>query len=78
MEEYGLIRHSFVRKSFEHYMQLPLWSIKRPDYLHCSIASGYFANYSLGCSYENRWAYAVIRDFYTIIGNTTIILLIIY
>ena len=27
-------------KSFEHYMQLPLWSIKRPDYLHCSIASG--------------------------------------
>ena len=50
-------------KSFEHYMQLPLWSIKRPDYLHCSIASGYFANYSLGCSYENRWAYAVIRDF---------------
>lgn len=48
---------------FEEYMKLPFWSIKRPDYLHCSIASGYFANYSLGCSYQNRWIYAVVRDF---------------
>lgn len=47
---------------FESYMQLPLWSIKRPDYLHCSIASGYFAGYSLGCSYQNRWMFKVIRD----------------
>lgn len=50
-------------RSFEDYMKLPLWSIKRPDYLHCSIASGYFAGYSLGCGYENRWMFAVIRDF---------------
>ena len=50
-------------RSFEDYMQLPLWSIKRPDYLHCSIASGYFAGYSLGCGYENRWMFKVIRDF---------------
>lgn len=49
-------------KSFEDYMQMPLWSIKRPDYLHCSIASGYFAGYSLGCSYQNRWIFKVIRD----------------
>lgn len=48
---------------FESYMKLPLWSIKRPDYLHCSVACGYFANYSLGCSYENRWIYKVILDF---------------
>lgn len=48
---------------FEDYMKLPLWSIKRPDYLHCSVACGYFANYSLGCTYENRWIFAVIRDF---------------
>ncbi len=47
---------------FESYIQLPLWSIKRPDYLHCSIASGYFAGYSLGCSYQNRWMFKVIRD----------------
>lgn len=38
-------------RSFDDYMKMPLWSIKRPDYLHCSIASGYFAGYSLGCGY---------------------------
>ena len=48
---------------FESYIKLPLWSIKRPDYLHCSVACGYFANYSLGCKYENRWIYKVILDF---------------
>ena len=47
---------------FESYMKLPLWSIKRPDYLHCSIASGYFAGYSLGCNYQNRWIFKIIRD----------------
>jgi hypothetical protein len=50
-------------KGFEDYMKLPLWSIKRPDYLHASVASGYFAGYSLGCSYENRWIFGVVRDF---------------
>ena len=49
--------------SFEDYMKIPLWSVKRPDYLHCSIASGYFANYSLGCDYKHRYVYAVVRDF---------------
>lgn len=44
-------------------MKLPLWSIKRPDYLHCSIAGGYFASYSLSCDYEHRYVYAVVRDF---------------
>lgn len=52
-----------TNKCFEDYMQLPLWSIKRPDYLHCSVACGYFANYSLECIYENRWIYKVILDF---------------
>ena len=47
---------------FEEYMRQPLWSIKRPDYLHCSVAGGYFAGYSLGCSYENRWMFKVIFD----------------
>lgn len=40
-----------------------IWSIKRPDYLHCSIAGGQFANYSLACDSENRRIYAVVRDF---------------
>lgn len=42
--------------------KLPFWSIKRPDYLHCSIASGYFANYSFGCSSENKWIFRLIAD----------------
>lgn len=52
-----------TKPCFETYMKLPLWSIKRPDYLHCSIAGGYFANYSLGCDYDNRWIFKVILDF---------------
>ncbi len=48
---------------FDKYMSLPLWSIKRPDYLHGSVACGHFANYSLGCNYENRWIFGVIKDF---------------
>lgn len=47
---------------FETYMTAPLWSIKRPDYLHCSVACGYFANYSFSCSYDNRWIFKVIVD----------------
>lgn len=42
----------------------PLFSIKRPDYLHGSIASGYFANYALGCNEENRYIFAAIRDLF--------------
>lgn len=42
---------------------LTLWSIKRPDYLHASVACGQFATYSLLCSCENRWIFSVILDF---------------
>lgn len=52
-----------TKPCFEEYMRQPLWSIKRPDYLHCSVAGGYFAGYSLGCGYENRWIFKVIFDF---------------
>lgn len=48
----------------EEYFQLPIWSIKRPEYGHASVASGYFAGYSLACNYENRWIFATIRDFF--------------
>lgn len=53
-----------IGNKFKEYFSLPLWSIKRPDYLHCSVACGYFANYSLGCKVENRRVYAIIRDFF--------------
>lgn len=42
----------------------PLFSIKRPDYLHGSIAGGYFANYSLGCDDEHRYVFAAVRDLF--------------
>lgn len=42
----------------------PLFSIKRPDYLHGSIAGGYFANYSLGCDEEHRYIFAAVRDLF--------------
>ena len=42
----------------------PIWSIKRPDYGHASVASGYFAGYSLRCTTENRWMFATMRDFF--------------
>ena len=44
-------------------MDLPVWSIKRPDYGHLSVACGRFANYSFGCDFENRKAFAIIRDY---------------
>lgn len=46
-----------------NYFQSPLWTVKRPDYSHGSVACGQFATYSLFCSYENRWIFATIRDF---------------
>lgn len=48
----------------EKYFELPVWSIKRPDYAHASVASGDFAGYSLACNSESRWIFATIRDFF--------------
>ena len=45
------------------YMKLPIWSIKRPDYAHLSVARGGFANYALACDYDHRWVFAIIRDY---------------
>lgn len=45
------------------YFELPIWSIKRPDYFHASVAAGYFANYSLGCDSDHRWIFKIILDF---------------
>ena len=38
----------------DDYFHYPLWSIKRPDYFHASIASGYFAGYSLACNVNHK------------------------
>lgn len=48
----------------DEYFDIPIWSIKRPDYAHASVASGYFAGYSLACNQESRWMFATIRDFF--------------
>lgn len=53
-----------AKPTIDEYFSFPLWSIKRPDYLHCSVASGYFAGYSLQCNVEQRWMFATIRDFF--------------
>lgn len=44
--------------------EAPLFTIKRPDYSHGSIACGMFAGYSLGCDSRSRRLFAVARDFY--------------
>ena len=46
------------------YFKEPLWSIKRPDYFHASVASGYFAGYSLCCNEDNRYIFKTVRDFF--------------
>lgn len=46
------------------YLDLPIWSIKRPDYLHASVACGMFANYSLECDESHRRVFATLRDYY--------------
>lgn len=53
-----------AKPNIEEYFKYPLWSIKRPDYLHCSVASGYFAGYSLKCDLDNRWIFEIVRDFF--------------
>lgn len=53
----------FCTSNIEFVFNLPLWSIKRPDYLHISVASGQFANYSFACDEEHRWIFATLRDY---------------
>ena len=53
----------YCTSSIEYLFDLPVWSIKRPNYRYTSVACGYFANYSFGCSVENRKVYAIIRDY---------------
>lgn len=52
-----------VSDEIEKYLQLPIWSVKRPGYGHLSVAAGNFANYALACDYDHRWVFAIIRDY---------------
>lgn len=54
----------FCCGSLNEYMELPIWSIKRPDYLHASVACGMFAGYSLACNAGARKPFVVARDFF--------------
>ncbi len=53
----------FCVSQISEYFELPIWTIKRPDYNRDSVACGYFANYSLGCNLENRKIFKVIKEF---------------
>lgn len=50
--------------NLDEYFKLPLWTIKRPNYGHASVACGNFAGYSLYCNRENRWIFSTIRDLF--------------
>ena len=54
----------FCAGSLTEVLHLPLFSIKRPDYGHRSVACGRFATYAMGASWDNRWIYAYIRDLF--------------
>ncbi len=49
--------------SIEYLFKIPVWSIKRPNYRYTSVACGDFANYSFGCTSENRKVFVVFRDY---------------
>lgn len=49
--------------NLESYFDSPVWSIKRPDYRHSSVACGYFANYSFGCKKEYRFVFNIIAEY---------------
>jgi hypothetical protein len=49
--------------NFEDYFNMPVWTIKRPNYGHASVACGNFANYSFGCDFEHRWVFTIIKDY---------------
>lgn len=48
---------------FTKIFELPVWTIKRPNYGHLSVACGFFANYSFGCNFENRKVFGILRDY---------------
>ena len=56
--------------NLEKYFEYPAWTIKRPNYRHTSVACGLYANYSLGCRYEYRYIYEIIKQYVYIYWKT--------
>lgn len=54
----------YCNDSLENIFYNKIWSIKRPDYLHCSIASGNFATYALYSNVNYRFIFKTIYDFF--------------
>lgn len=53
----------FCTGDLEYCFNGKIWSIKRPGYTQTSVAAGYFANYSMGCSSEYRFVFASILNY---------------
>ena len=53
----------FCTANIDDLFNLPIWTIKRPNYGYSSVACGQFANYSLGCDLEHRRFFGILRDF---------------
>lgn len=45
------------------FLKSNIWTIRRPDYGHLSPACGNFANYALGCRYDNRKLFEILSDY---------------
>ena len=52
-----------VASELSKYLECPLWTVKRPGYGYLSVAAGRFVTGSMGCDWEHRWIFAIIRDF---------------
>ena len=53
----------YCTNNLEKYFKLPVWTIKRPNYRHTSVACGEFANYSFGCNYKSRYIFSIIKEY---------------
>ncbi|MCR5294071.1 MAG: capsular polysaccharide synthesis protein [Lachnospiraceae bacterium] len=53
---------TFCSGDYSYAFEGPVWSIKRPGYLHLSAACGRFANHAMAADGEGRYAFALIRD----------------
>lgn len=48
----------------EDWFKKDFYTVSRPDCDHMSIAAGYFSDFAMGCSYDNRRVFVFIRDLF--------------
>lgn len=53
----------FCAGALEECFASPVWSVKRPGYGHISAGCGGFVTGTMQCRYDQRWIFAVFRDF---------------